>query len=339
MVSVACRSYSVESFGHFAFASLPTSLPLLTVFYSDFVEIPLPEKHAFPRHKYRFARQRVERLAERLAIVLQRAPAVTRADLLRVHTAEYIDQLTHGKLDRQHQRAIGLPWSRELVERVLHSTGATLAAARLSIGSGDAPPVANPVRWAAHLAGGTHHAFPDRGQGFCVLNDVAVAIRAVQAESYVRRALVIDCDVHQGNGTAAIFAGDDSVFTFSIHGAKNFPLRKEISNLDVPLPDGCGDDQYLALLAPALEQAWSHGPYDAVFYIAGADPYHDDKYGRMNLTQAGLRERDRLVLSRCREERAPTVVVMGGGYARDVETIAEIYAGTIEEAALQAMRL
>ena len=306
---------------------------MLHVYYSDLVELPLPEKHAFPRSKYRLARERVAQLAAaegpNLPIVLSPAPAVTQEDLLRVHTPEYIDAVITGKLTDREQRKIGFPWSEGFVERQLHSTGATLAAARAAfehLGRG-------PLAWGAHLAGGTHHAFADQGQGFCVFNDVAVAIHSLRNDGRLRRALVLDCDVHQGNGTARLFQDDPDVFTFSIHGAKNFPLRKEESDLDVPLEDGCGDEEYLRLLEPGLDQSFDAGPFDAIFYISGADPFKDDRYGRMSLTKAGLLERDRRVLSRCREAGVPTVTVMGGGYARNVSDVAEIYAATIEQAA------
>lgn len=306
---------------------------MLNVFYSDDTQMLLPAKHPFPQQKYGLLRERVAQLAETLRIELAPAPAATRDELLRVHTAEYIAKVFEGDLTEQEQRAIGFPWSPQFVQRSLRSIGATLAAAR-SMFAG----VNEGLTWGAHLAGGTHHAFADRGQGFCVFNDVAVAIRALQDDGKIERALVIDCDVHQGNGTAKLFEGDATVFTFSIHGAKNFPLKKEVSDLDVPLTDGCEDEAYLELLTPAIEQAFAAGPFDAVFYISGADPYHEDRYGRMKLTKAGLRERDRLVLTRCRVEGLPTTIVMGGGYARDVQAVAEIYAGTIEEAARQAMR-
>ncbi len=311
---------------------------MLYVFYSDLVELPLPSKHAFPKGKYRLARERVERMATRsdapLACKLAHAPAATHEELLRVHTPGYVDAVIEGRLTEQQQRVIGFPWSEGFVQRQLHSTGATLAAARATCQAFRTPQPA----WGAHLAGGTHHAFADRGQGFCVFNDVAVAIQALRAEGRIERALVVDCDVHQGNGTAALFREDPGVYTFSIHGARNFPLHKEPSDLDIPLDDGCGDEEYLSLLQPALEQIFGGPapdgePFDAVFYIGGADPFEKDRYGRMNLTKAGLRQRDRQVLMRCRESGLPTTIVMGGGYARDVNDIAEIYAATIEVAA------
>ncbi|MEM9185693.1 MAG: histone deacetylase [Planctomycetota bacterium] len=297
------------------------------MYYSDGVDLPLPDKHPFPRSKYRLLRERVERLARRLPILLAPGPDATREELLRVHTEAYVDAVFEGQLTEQQQRAIGFPWSEGFVQRSLRSTGSTLAAARWACDA------ASESNWAAHLAGGTHHAFADHGQGFCVFNDVAVAIRALQAAGVARRVLVLDCDVHQGNGTAKLFAGDDSVFTFSIHGRKNFPLKKEAGDLDIPLEDQTGDEEYLRLLTPGLERAWSAGPYDAVFYVAGADPFVDDRYGRMALSREGLRKRDRAVLAGCKRSGLPTVTVMGGGYARDVEAVADIYAATIEEAA------
>ncbi|MEM6328687.1 MAG: histone deacetylase [Planctomycetota bacterium] len=329
---------------------------MLHVFYSDMAELPLPDKHAFPKQKYALTRRLVQSLAERrgnpLGVTLRPGPRVTREELLRVHTPEYIDAVFTGTLTERHQRAIGFPWSEGFVQRQLHSTGATLAAARAAVYAANGPatahasghaggPVIDQATWGAHLAGGTHHAFADRGQGFCVFNDVAVAIRTLRAEGRIDGALVIDCDVHQGNGTAALFRDDPRVFTFSIHGAKNFPLKKEASDLDVPLPDGCGDEEYLRLLGPALDRVFAArhavgGGRAAIFYLAGADPFVSDKYGRMKLTKPGLRERDRRVLTRCRAAGLPTTVVLGGGYARDVNDIAEIYAATIEEAAAAA---
>ncbi|MEM1304312.1 MAG: histone deacetylase [Planctomycetota bacterium] len=305
---------------------------MLSVFYSDSVELPLPEKHAFPRRKYRLLRQRVERLADRLPITLAPGRDATRDELLRVHSADYIERVFAGRLTDKEQRAIGFPWSAGMVGRSLRSVGSTLSATEAAF----AATTPRCGGWGAHLAGGTHHAFADRGQGYCVFNDVAVAIRAAQADGRAGRCLILDCDVHQGNGTAALFSGDASVFTLSVHGARNFPLQKEQGDLDVALPDGCTDDRYLTELTPAIDAAWAAGPFDAVFYISGADPFEQDRYGRMKLTRAGLRERDRRVLTRCRESRLPTVVVMGGGYTRDESVIADIHAATIEEAATAA---
>jgi acetoin utilization deacetylase AcuC-like enzyme len=183
----------------------------------------------------------------------------------------------------------------------------------------------------SNLAGGTHHAFPDRGEGFCVLNDVAIAIRSLKRDRVIERACIIDCDVHQGNGTAAIFNGDESVFTFSIHGAKNYPLFKERSSLDVELPDGTGDETYLETLREQLPRIFAHAP-DLVFYLGGADPYEKDKLGRLALTIEGLRERDRLVLSECRSRGVPVATTMSGGYASEISDTVEIHCNTIRVA-------
>lgn len=305
---------------------------MLYAYYSDHVAMPLPEKHAFPRNKYALARERVAGFAEELAIELRPAPAATDAELLRVHTAEYIRRVRAGELTQQEQREIGFPWSEGFVERSLVSTGATLAAGRAVFAARDEGRTA----WGVHLAGGTHHAFADRGQGFCVFNDMAVAVRNLRAEGRFTRALVLDLDVHQGNGTAAIFAGDPDTFTVSLHGAKNFPRVKTTSDLDVPLPDACEDAEYLARLDETLAVVWRRFTPEAVFYIAGADPYREDRYGRMKLTKEGLRERDRRVAAACRERGLPVIAAMGGGYARDVDAVAEVYATTVEVLAQHA---
>jgi acetoin utilization deacetylase AcuC-like enzyme len=221
------------------------------------------------------------------------------------------------------QRRIGFPWSPEMVERSRRSVGATIAAARAALDDGVA----------ANLAGGTHHSFADRGEGFCVFNDVAVAARVLQSDGGARRIAIIDLDVHQGNGTAAIFAGDASVFTFSMHGEKNFPFRKETGDLDVPLPDGTGDIEYLESLRHHLDAVLNRHQPDFVFYLAGADPYEGDRLGRLKLTIAGLRARDEFVFSCCHQRRLPVAVSMSGGYAADVNAIITIHANTIRTAA------
>lgn len=299
---------------------------MLFAFYSDHVAMPLPEKHPFPRSKYALARERVEAFAPELAVELRPAPAATDGELLRVHTADYVQRVRTGRLTDKEQREIGFPWSEGFVARSLHSTGATLAAGRAVFAARDEGRRA----WGVHLAGGTHHAFADRGQGYCVFNDVAVAVRNLRAEGRFTRALVLDLDVHQGNGTAAIFAGDPDTFTVSLHGAKNFPRLKESSDLDTPLPDGCEDAEYLGRLDETLAEAWRRFDPEAVFYIAGADPYREDRYGRMKLSKEGLRARDERVAAECRERGLPVVAAMGGGYARDVDAVAEIYAATVE---------
>lgn len=247
------------------------------------------------------------------------APQASWEDLRLVHTASYIEAIEGGTLPRDAQRRIGFPWSPQMVERARRSVGATIAAARSAIEDG----------WSANLAGGTHHAFADRGEGYCVFNDVAVASRVLQRDECTRRVAIVDCDVHQGNGTAAIFAGDSSVFTFSIHGAKNYPFRKAVSDLDVELDDGTGDELYLARLTHSLDDVVLKHQPDVVFYLAGADPYAGDRLGRLKLTIDGLRRRDELVLGRCRTAGLPVVVTMSGGYARDVSDTVTIHANTI----------
>jgi acetoin utilization deacetylase AcuC-like enzyme len=249
-------------------------------------------------------------------------PGVTDAEITRVHCSDYLRRVACGTLSAAEQKAIGFPWSQQMVERSRRSSGATLAAAREALTRG----------WAANLAGGTHHAFRERGEGFCVFNDVAIASRALQAEAGLTRIAVIDCDVHQGNGTASIFAGDDSVFTFSIHGARNFPFAKESSDLDVELADGTGDDEYLWHLERALDETLERSRPQLAFYLAGADPYEGDRLGRLKLTKAGLARRDEMVLGTLASLRIPVAIAMAGGYARDIEDSVEIHANTVRTA-------
>lgn len=294
-------------------------------FYSDHFVLPLPEGHRFPMAKYSSLRARI--IAERIIdpAGLHEAPAASWEELCLVHTAAYVDAIATGTVGRDIQRRIGFPWSPAMVERSRRSVGATIAAARTAREDGVS----------ANLAGGTHHAFADRGEGYCVFNDVAVAARVLQRDRLARRIAIVDLDVHQGNGTAAIFQGDDEVFTFSMHGEKNFPFRKETSDLDVALPDGTGNDGYLSALRehlPAILNA--HRP-DFVFYLAGADPYEGDRLGRLKLTINGLQERDTIVFDACRRAGLPIAVTMSGGYATDVEAIVGIHANTIRIAALR----
>jgi acetoin utilization deacetylase AcuC-like enzyme len=240
-------------------------------------------------------------------------------DLFRVHQKEYVRRFVGGKLTRKAVLRIGLPWSRDLVVRSRYSCGATRDACRSAMEEGIA----------VTLAGGSHHAFSDRGEGYCIFNDCAVAARAMQARGISKRVLIIDCDVHQGNGTAAIFKADDTVFTFSIHGEKNFPFHKEKSDLDIPLKDDTRDDAYLRLLAHGLKRVSNRFKADLAIYIAGADPYFDDRYGRMGLTKEGLAKRDQLVFEYCKNNRLPVAVTMGGGYARKVEDTVDIQFQTV----------
>ncbi|HEX7140522.1 MAG TPA: histone deacetylase, partial [Vicinamibacterales bacterium] len=241
----------------------------------------------------------------------------------------YIDDVRNGTLASAAQRRIGFPWSPMMVERSRRSVGATLAAAQEVVGEKRR---GSPSTVAANLAGGTHHAFADHGEGYCVFNDVAVASRVLLRDRVVSRIAIVDCDVHQGNGTAAIFRDAPSVFTFSMHGDRNYPFRKETSDLDVTFADGVTDDEYLSSLARHLPRVLGGHDPDCVFYLAGADPYEGDRLGRLKLTIAGLRERDRLVFDVCRSRSLPVTVVMSGGYASDVDAIVTIHANTIREA-------
>ena len=295
----------------------------MKAFYSDRFVLPLPEGHKFPMAKYSGLRERI--LGEGIvpAEDLHEAPAAAWDDLVLVHDAGYVDAVASGTLPREMQRRIGFPWSPQMVERSRRSVGATIAAARAALDDGVA----------ANLAGGTHHSFADRGEGFCVFNDVAVAARVLQRDRDARRIAIVDLDVHQGNGTAAIFANDASVFTFSMHGEKNFPFRKEVSDLDVALPDGTADEQYLDLLRRHLADVLNEHEPDFVFYLAGADPFEGDRLGRLKMTIDGLRERDAIVFAQCQRRGLPVAVSMSGGYANDVDAIITIHANTIRTAA------
>jgi acetoin utilization deacetylase AcuC-like enzyme len=293
----------------------------LEVFYSDHFILPLPPGHRFPMSKYGRLRERV--LTSELAPLCRVPDAATDDQILLVHDADYLERVKTGTLSREEQQAIGFPWSPQMVERSRRSSGATIAACRSALENGTS----------ANLAGGTHHAFRARGEGFCVFNDAAIAARVMQAEGRVRRVLVIDCDVHQGNGTAAIFADDPTVFTFSIHGANNYPFAKERSDLDVELADGADDRVYLDALEPALAQAMRLASADLAIYLAGADPFIDDRLGRLALTKRGLLERDRMVFTACELAGLPVAVAMAGGYARNIDDSVDIHYATIETAA------
>ncbi len=301
-------------------------------FYSDHFVLPLPAGHTFPMGKYRQLR---ERLAALDGLVMQEAPAASDGELALAHTPAYVSAVVEGQLSAAAQREIGFPWSAFMVERSRRSVGATIAAARAALQTGVA----------ANLAGGTHHASADKGSGYCVFNDIAVAARLLQAEwrrsrRSLLRVAVIDLDVHQGNGTAAIFRDDPTVFTLSMHGARNFPFRKERSDLDVDLPDGCTDAPYLHALDDALAELWRRhesSPPGLIFYLAGADPHEGDRLGRLKLSTAGLAERDRRVLAAARERRIPVAISMGGGYGRVIEDTVAVQFGTFVQA-LQSWR-
>ena len=294
----------------------------MKAFYCDHFVLPLPDGHKFPMAKYARLRERIVSEGIVSPADLHEALPASWDDLALVHTAEYLRDVAGGTLPRETQRRIGFPWSPQMVERARRSVGATIQASLAALADGVA----------ANLAGGTHHAFCDRGEGFCVFNDVAVAARVLLRDGLVRRVVVIDCDVHQGNGTAAIFAADPAVFTFSMHGAHNFPFRKEASDLDVTLADGTSDAEYLALLEMHLPPVLDGHRPDVAFYVSGADPYEGDRLGRLKLTIEGLRRRDRFIFGACRALNIPVVVTMAGGYAADVDAIVSIHANTIAEA-------
>jgi acetoin utilization deacetylase AcuC-like enzyme len=269
--------------------------------------------------KYSLLRQRLLASGEFAEDDFRTPAAASIEELQRAHDLAYIERVISGSLSAAELRRIGFPWSPGMVERSLRSAGATLAACRAALTDG----------CSANLAGGTHHAHADHGEGFCIFNDAAVAARAMLAEGRATQIAIIDCDVHQGNGTAAILKGDDSVFTFSIHGARNFPFEKERSDLDIELPDGTGDEVYLAALEAGLAEVFSRCQPDLAIYLAGADPYAGDRLGRLNLSFAGLETRDRLVLAACREKRIPVALAMAGGYAQPIDDTTRIHATTI----------
>jgi acetoin utilization deacetylase AcuC-like enzyme len=290
----------------------------MRAFYTPYYYAEIGEGHTFPIRKFELVRDRL--LTEGTLQpddLLEPAP-VTLSEVLLVHTEDYVNRLCNGQLTSSELRRLGLPWSESLVRRSFYACGGTLAAARAAIEEGIA----------SNLAGGTHHAFADHGEGFCVLNDVAIAIRTLRQRGIINRAAIIDCDVHQGNGTATIFSGDPAVFTFSMHGAKNYPLFKARSTLDIELPDGTDDATYIEILSESLPAVLAHDP-ELIFYLAGADPFIDDKLGRLALTFNGLRQRDDLVLKECYEREIPVATVMSGGYGKNVNDTVEIHCNTI----------
>jgi acetoin utilization deacetylase AcuC-like enzyme len=295
----------------------------MRAYYSDHFVLPLPDGHRFPMAKYARLRARVLDEGVVSGGDLHEAPAATWEQLTLAHAPEYVAAVAAGTLPPEMVRRIGFPWSPAMVERSRRSVGATIAAAGAALEDGAA----------ANLAGGTHHAFADRGEGYCVFNDVAVAARVLQRDGRAARIAVIDCDVHQGNGTAAIFAGDPSVFTCSLHGARNYPFRKETSDLDVELEDGADDAAYLRALEGALPAVFARQRPEIVFYLAGADPYLGDRLGRLRVTKAGLAARDARVFAACRAAATPVAVVMSGGYAPEVDDIVDIHLQTVRAAA------
>ncbi len=291
----------------------------MRLFYSDEFVLPLPSGHRFPMAKYRQLRERLLDSGVVSHSDLQVPVAATEEQLCMVHTLEYVRRVTEGGLTPREIRRIGFPWSPQLVERSRRSVGATIGACAAALDHGVG----------VNLAGGTHHAFADRGEGYCVFNDVAVAIRVHQREQRVQRVLVVDCDVHQGNGTAAVFRDDPSVFTFSMHGRRNFPFHKEAGDLDVALEDDVADTEYLSALAGALADGSAHHAAELVVYVSGADPFAGDRLGRLALSKEGLAARDRYVLDWCGELGIPVAVVMAGGYSAAVADIVDIHCATV----------
>ncbi|HEX4853318.1 MAG TPA: histone deacetylase [Arenimonas sp.] len=299
-------------------------LRAMNAYYCHHFVLPLPDGHSFPMAKYARLHERVVGLAPGLGVVLREPPPATDEDLGRAHDPGYVRAMADGTVDPAVMRRVGFPWSEAMVERSRRSSGGTMMALRDALaGEGIA----------VNLAGGTHHAGPARGGGYCVFNDAAVAARYVQAQGLAARVLVVDLDVHQGDGTAMIAAGDETLFTFSMHSARNYPAVKPASDLDVALPDGTGDDAYLDALAAHLPQAIDRARADAVVYLAGADPFVGDRLGHLALSKAGLAERDRQVLAACRRHGLPLAVCMAGGYAPDVDDIVDIHAATVKSAA------
>ena len=293
----------------------------MKAFYSDHFVLPLPEGHRFPMAKYSLLRQGVAQ--EMNAVQMLEAPAATEGELALAHAPYYVQAVKSGALSREALREIGFPWTPAMAERSVRSAGASIAAGRVAMQEGIA----------GNLAGGTHHASANQGGGFCVFNDIAVTARVLQMEHFrltkkTLQVLVVDLDVHQGNGTASIFANDPSVFTLSLHGEKNFPFRKVPSDLDVGLPDGCTDLPYLDALTGALDQASQRFKPDFLIYLAGADAHEGDRLGRLKLTEAGMAARDKTVFDWAKNDNLPMMICMGGGYGHDLSSTVAVQMNT-----------
>ncbi len=294
----------------------------MKLFYTDQFVLPLPVGHRFPMEKYALLRERVSAASLVPPEHLQVPLAAVDEQIRLAHDADYLERVVTGSLSERETRRIGFPWSPQMVERSRRSTGATIAACRAALVDG----------CAANLAGGTHHAFQDRGEGYCVFNDSVIAARTLQTEGLVRRVAILDCDVHQGNGTAALVADDSTIFAFSIHGARNFPFHKEQSDFDIALEDHTGDEVYLAQVQRGICSALERAQPDLAMYVSGADPYYGDKLGRLAVSKTGLAKRDYLVLHYCRSAGVPVAVSMAGGYARHVHDTVDIHFQTIRTA-------
>jgi acetoin utilization deacetylase AcuC-like enzyme len=294
----------------------------MRICYTDSFAFPLPPDHRFPLEKYALLRKRILASDFGKSHPLAIPRAATDEEILRVHDADYWRRMQTGEVSVKEMRRIGLPWSPQLIERARRSVGGTIETCLAALSDGIA----------VSLSGGTHHAFRNRGEGYCVFNDSAIAARALQAEGCLRRVVVIDCDAHQGNGTASIFSGDDSVFTFSIHGRNNFPFRKVPGDLDIALEDNTGDLEYQQTLAKSLERIFESFEPELAIYLAGADPYKGDRFGKLALTRQGLVARDRLVFDHCRRAGLPVAVTLAGGYAPNISDTVDIHFQTVRAA-------
>ena len=299
------------------------TLEKIKLYYCDTFELPLPENHRFTMAKYTLLRERIA--ADRLSCDCQMIVplAATDDEILLAHDSEYLDRIKSGLLSAVEIRRIGFPWSQDMVERSRRSTGATISAARSAVADG----------LSANLAGGTHHAFADGGQGYCVFNDVCVAAKVIQQQhNSIERVMVVDCDVHQGNGTSGIAADDPTLFAFSVHCQENYPFRKTDGDLDIALAAGTQDDEYLRELRIGIDTAMNQFNPDFVFFIAGADPFIGDRLGKLGLTKSGLRSRDELVINYFRDLEIPIAISMAGGYAPNIADIVDIHFATVEVA-------
>ena len=295
---------------------------MLKIFYTDIFTVPLPEAHSFPISKYHLLRKRIsEKLGDQL-VDLRVPEQASRDEILRAHDSAYVRRFFNGELTSKEIRRIGLPWSPQIVRRTRYSVGATVAACRMALSE----------KVAVNLGGGTHHAFYNHGRGYCWLNDSAIAGRVIQSEGLAKNILIVDCDVHQGDGTAEIVSNDPTFFTFSIHGKNNFPYCKENSDLDIELDDGTADWAYLDALAKGLSEAMQKFKANLVIYLAGADPYRNDRFGRLALTKDGLAKRDRLVFRCLGKLELPVAVTMAGGYAPEIQDIVDINFQTVQTA-------
>jgi acetoin utilization deacetylase AcuC-like enzyme len=290
---------------------------MLKVFYSDKMTIPLPENHRFPIRKYKMLRESLVESGVLKNEHVFESPLASRDEICLAHDETYVESILNGTVDPMIIKRIGFPWTEGLVARSLATVGGCLAAARSSLQHGVS----------GNLAGGTHHAHRDAGEGYCVFNDIAVSFMSLRAEHLIQKAAIIDLDVHQGNGNSSILGGRKDVFIFSMHGEKNYPFRKVPSTLDIGLPDGTGDEEFLRHLESALPQVFAFQP-DIVFYQAGVDPLKEDSLGKLHLSFEGLMKRDLMVLSECRRRGIPVVLSMGGGYAKPIELTVEAHVGT-----------